>query len=218
MPDVGEITSRRGLDIGGVEQFLPEIAVRQTVVDAVLNGLPEARDERWRVEALLSDLGISANLLGLTAGDLSGGQQNRLMFARAVIAEPELLLLDEPTNHLDLATMRMFETFLNAYRGAFVLVSHDRAFLDTVVSETWFLRDGRLWCFDLPFSAARTALIEADDAARRSREAEERKIETLRASAKRLATGAAISTTRSLHAARRTWSGVSKEWRKKRPS
>ena len=83
--------------------------------------------------------------------------------------------------------MRVFESFLNAYRGAFVLVSHDRAFLDAVATTTWFLRDGRLWCFDLPFSEARAALAEADDAARRSREAEERKIEAVRASAKRLA-------------------------------
>ncbi len=187
VPDTGEITSRRGLKIGRVEQFLPETVAQQTVVDAVLSALPEARDERWRGEALLGDLGIAAGLFGVTAGDLSGGQQNRLMFARAVIAEPELLLLDEPTNHLDLATMRVFETFLNAYRGAFVLVSHDRAFLDAVVSETWFLRDARLYCFDLPFSAGRVALIEADEAALRSREAQERKIEALRASAKRLA-------------------------------
>ncbi len=109
------------------------------------------------------------------------------MFARAVIAEPELLLLDEPTNHLDLATLRVFESCLAGYRGAFVLVSHDRAFLDAVTDETWFLRDGRLWCFDLSFSDARNALDEADAAARRSREAEDRKIEAIRASAKRLA-------------------------------
>ena len=109
------------------------------------------------------------------------------MFARAVVGEPDLLLLDEPTNHLDLATLRIFEAFLQKYRGGFVLVSHDRAFLDAVVGTTWFLRDGRLSCFDLPFSAARAALEEQDDAARRTRAAEERRIESLRASAKRLA-------------------------------
>ncbi len=185
--DAGEIVYRRGLKVGRVEQFLPEAAARRSVVEAVLDGLPERSGERWRAEALLGELGIDSASFDLRAGDLSGGQQNRLMFARAVVAEPDLLLLDEPTNHLDLATMRVFESFLNAYRGAFVLVSHDRAFLDAVATTTWFLRDGRLWCFDLPFSEARAALAEADDAARRSREAEERKIEAVRASAKRLA-------------------------------
>jgi len=186
--DAGEIIYRRGLKVGRVEQFLPHASARRSVVDAVLEGLPEHGDERWRAEALLDELGIAATSFELRSGDLSGGQQNRLMFARAVIAEPDLLLLDEPTNHLDLATMRVFESYLNAYRGAFVLVSHDRAFLDAVATTTWFLRDGRLWCFDLPFSEARAALAEADDGARRSREAEERKIEAVRASAKRLAT------------------------------
>lgn len=185
--DAGEIIYKRGLKVGRVEQFLPEAAARRSVVDAVLDGLAEHNDERWRAEALLGELGIDSAAFDLQAGDLSGGQQNRLMFARAVVAEPDLLLLDEPTNHLDLATMRVFESYLNAYRGAFVLVSHDRAFLDAVATTTWFLRDGRLWCFDLPFSQARAALAEADDAARRSREAEERKIEAVRASAKRLA-------------------------------
>jgi ATP-binding cassette, subfamily F, member 3 len=185
--DTGEIIYRRGLKVGRVEQFLPEKTARRSVVEAVLDGLPERSDERWRAEALLGGLGIDSAAFDLRAGELSGGQQNRLMFARAVIAEPDLLLLDEPTNHLDLATMRVFESFLGAYRGAFVLVSHDRAFLDAVATTTWFLRDGRLWCFDLPFSGARAALAEADGAARRSREAEERKIEAVRASAKRLA-------------------------------
>ncbi|HEY6598765.1 MAG TPA: ABC-F family ATP-binding cassette domain-containing protein [Pseudomonadales bacterium] len=187
-PDSGDIIAARGLKIGRVEQFLPPAISNLNVVDAVLERLPGAQtDQRWRAEALLAELGIAASVAALATGDLSGGQQNRLMFARAVIAEPELLLLDEPTNHLDLATLRVFESYLAGYRGAFVLVSHDRAFLDAVTDETWFLRDGRLWCFDLSFSDAREALAEADAAARRSREAEDRKIEAIRASAKRLA-------------------------------
>jgi ATPase subunit of ABC transporter with duplicated ATPase domains len=188
-PDSGEIIVRRGLVVGRVEQFLPQTAVQLSVVDAV-RSTPAASSPppRWRAEALLLELGITTAAFELPAGALSGGQQNRLMFARAVIAEPDLLLLDEPTNHLDLATLRVFEAFLGAYRGGIVLVSHDRAFLDTVSDTTWFLRDGAISCFDLPFSAARAALAEADDAALRTRSAEERKIDALRASAKRLAT------------------------------
>jgi ATPase subunit of ABC transporter with duplicated ATPase domains len=187
-PDGGEIIVRRGLTIGRVEQFLPSAAAEKHVVECVLDGLQGSpTTERWRAEALLGELGIAQAAFELPARELSGGQQNRLMFARAVIGEPDLLLLDEPTNHLDLATLRIFEAFLQAYRGGFVLVSHDRAFLDAVAGTTWFLRDGRLSCFELPFSAARGALAEQDDAARRTRAAEERRIESLRASAKRLA-------------------------------
>jgi ATP-binding cassette, subfamily F, member 3 len=189
VPDAGEIVVRRGLKVGRVEQFLTPASAQRRVVDAVLDGLPGSpTEQRWRAEALLGELGIEATAFALPAHELSGGQQNRLMFARAVIGEPDLLLLDEPTNHLDLATLRVFETFLQAYQGGFVLVSHDRAFLDAVIDTSWFLRDGGLWCFDLPFSAARTALADQDGAARRTRAAEERRIEALRASAKRLAT------------------------------
>jgi ATPase subunit of ABC transporter with duplicated ATPase domains len=110
------------------------------------------------------------------------------MFARAVVSEPDLLLLDEPTNHLDLATLRYFESYLRSYRGAFLIVSHDREFLDAVTLETIVLRDAGLHRFALPYSAAEVELDAADDAAQRARAAEERKIEALRVSAKRLAT------------------------------
>jgi ATPase subunit of ABC transporter with duplicated ATPase domains len=109
------------------------------------------------------------------------------MLARALVRDPELLLLDEPTNHLDVATLEVFERVLREFRGSLILVSHDRHFLDAVTTTTLFLRDGRLYRFDLPFTQARIALIEADEAARDRRRAEERKIDDMRESAKRLA-------------------------------
>jgi len=186
-PDRGEVIRARSARIGRVEQFLPSEIASLALVEAVQWGSGPAI-ERWLAEAILTGLGFSGDELGFRTGQLSGGQQNRLMFARAVVREPDLLLLDEPTNHLDLATLRIFEEFLAGYRGGFLIVSHDRAFLDAVTSQTVFLRDGRLHHFDAPYSAARVALEAADDAARRARESEERRIETLRASAKRLAT------------------------------
>ncbi len=178
-PDRGEIRFRRTLRVQAVEQFLPPQLESFTAADAV-------GADRWQAEALLTVLGFSQAGLDYRVGDLSGGQQNRLMFARAVIQEPELLLLDEPTNHLDLATIVVFENYLRSLGSAFVLVSHDRAFLEAVTTRTVFLRDKKLYHFAGGYSAAKQDLDNMDDAAKHALANEERKIEALRTSAKRL--------------------------------
>lgn len=181
----GEVVRRRGLELARVEQFLPAELGAATVLEAVLGRTPNR--ESWRAETLLAELGFAEHEFAFATRDLSGGQQNRLMLARALVSEPEILLLDEPTNHLDLATLVLFERVLAGFRGAFLLVSHDRAFLDAVTGQTLFLRDGRLYHFDLPYTRARLALAEADAAAARSRRAEQARIDSLRQSAERLA-------------------------------
>ena len=178
-PEQGEIHFRRGLRVKTVEQFLPQSLTTQSAVSVVGN-------ERWQAESILTGLGFSSEALEYPVGDLSGGQQNRLMFARAVVGEPDLLLLDEPTNHLDLATIVKFEEQLANIRSAFVLVSHDRAFLDAITSRTLVLRDRRTYSFTGGYTEAQHNLGHMDEAAVRSRAAEERKIEAVRASAKRL--------------------------------
>ena len=178
-PDAGARRLRRGLRIRAVEQFLPAELAGETAVVAV-------GCERWQAEATLAELGFSEHALDLKVRDLSGGQQNRLMFARAVVSDPDLLILDEPTNHLDLATIVRFEDALTNFGNAFVLVSHDRSFLDAVTTQTMVLRDERIYRFTGGYSDAMQRLAEADEAAAKTRAAEERKIETLRASAKRM--------------------------------
>jgi len=189
-PDSGEISRRQGLRLGMVEQFLPEDVAKRTLLDAVQSRIPAAeRDaESYRAALVLDTLGFGDAQHGLIVSDLSGGQLNRLMLARALVNDPDLILFDEPSNHMDLATLARLEQYLaEEIRCAFVLVSHDRALLDGVTHRTLILRDETLHGFDLPYSAAREALTEMDIAAAAARADEEKKIAALRASAKRLA-------------------------------
>ncbi|MBN2386075.1 MAG: ABC-F family ATP-binding cassette domain-containing protein [Anaerolineales bacterium] len=85
-------------------------------------------------ENILVPLGLADLPLGQRVGELSGGQKTRLLLARLLLEEPNLLLLDEPTNHLDIAMLKWLEAWLEGYRGAALIVSHDRAFLDNTVT------------------------------------------------------------------------------------
>ena len=83
-----------------------------------------------RAEAILVGLGFAREAWELEVEKLSGGQKNRLGMARLLLAEPDVLLLDEPTNHLDVYGVEWLEEFLAAYKSAYVIISHDRYFLD----------------------------------------------------------------------------------------
>jgi ATP-binding cassette subfamily F protein 3 len=87
-----------------------------------------------RVETILSSLGLDALDREQPAGRLSGGQKTRLGLALALLDDPDVLLLDEPTNHLDIAMLEWLEGWLTGYRGAALIVSHDRTFLDRTVN------------------------------------------------------------------------------------
>lgn len=96
-----------------------------------------------RAEAILLGLGFSRDTWSLETEKLSGGQQNRLGLVRLLLAEPDVLLLDEPTNHLDVAGVEWLEEFLQSYAPAFVVISHDRYFLDRTSRRIIELENGR---------------------------------------------------------------------------
>ncbi len=98
----------------------------------------------YRLEEVLQGLGFRVEDHQRPAGTFSGGQQARLMLAKLLLESPDVLLLDEPTNHLDIATTRWVEDYLSRLRVAMVVVSHDRYFLDKVVTKIWELHRGRL--------------------------------------------------------------------------
>ncbi len=100
-----------------------------------------------RARAILDGLGVERAALDRPLGSLSGGWRMRVVLARLLLAAPELLLLDEPTNHLDLDAIEWLEAFLAEYDRAFVVVSHDRYFLNRMVRGVVELERGRLTAY-----------------------------------------------------------------------
>ena len=176
-PDDGLISLQQGLRRVFVPQE-PGFAPGACVFDAVAEGVAEARAlrERFELHADGDDLdAVQTRLEALDGwtweqrvaeslerlrldGDarvdaLSGGTKKRVALARALVARPELLLLDEPTNHLDVAAIEWLQELLVAWRGALVVVSHDRAFIDAVATRIVELDRGVLRSYPGRFSA-----------------------------------------------------------------
>ena len=130
------------------EQLLQEYG---SLSDAFENG------GGWQLESdaltVLTGLGFSATDAQRPVSEFSGGWQMRIALARLLFARPELLLLDEPTNHLDLESVRWLEAFLRTYDGAVIVVSHDRAFMDGMVSRIWSIEHSRIHLYKGDYSA-----------------------------------------------------------------
>ncbi|MCP4377956.1 MAG: ABC-F family ATP-binding cassette domain-containing protein, partial [bacterium] len=90
-----------------------------------------------RIEQVLTGLGFDKDIWSRPLANLSGGQRTRAYLAKLLLGAPDVLMLDEPTNHLDLETVEWLEGWLNSFRGALVVVSHDRYLLDNATTQTW---------------------------------------------------------------------------------
>jgi ATP-binding cassette subfamily F protein 3 len=99
------------------------------------------------IRGVLRGLKFAESDLNTPVGTLSGGQKTRLALARCLLGEPDLLILDEPTNYLDLDNLAWLEQYLRSYRGAVLVVSHDRYFLDTLAEVIYELERGAITCY-----------------------------------------------------------------------
>ncbi|MFN3937268.1 MAG: ATP-binding cassette domain-containing protein, partial [Gemmobacter sp.] len=135
-PDAGERLLGPGVTVGYMEQD-PDLSGHATLGEHAAAGLPAG--EAWRVEAAAEGLGFRPEAPVATA---SGGERRRATLARLMAQAPDLMLLDEPTNHLDIAAIGWLEERLAETRAAFVLISHDRAFLRRLTRATLWLDRG----------------------------------------------------------------------------
>ncbi len=129
------------------------------------------------VEKALSGLGFDKADFERRLSELSGGQKNRAMLARAILSSPDVLLLDEPTNHLDFQAVEFLEEYLARSKRAYLVVTHDRRFLDRVAEEIVDLENGRLSAYSGGYTAYRRQKAERVLSATRAFEKQQEFIE-----------------------------------------
>ena len=134
-PDSGAIIIPKNYRIGYVSQRLE--FNHDTILTEAISALPETqKDHHWKAEKILAGLGFNPAEFQRHPKAFSGGYQVRLNLAKALISEPDLLLLDEPTNFLDITSIRWIEQFLQTWPHEVMLITHDRSFMDRIVTHT----------------------------------------------------------------------------------
>lgn len=134
-PDAGSILIPKNYRIGYVTQQLG--FTQDNVLKEGMKGLSETQKEQhWKVEKVLAGLGFSVHDMERHPSEFSGGFQVRLNLAKVLVSDPDLLLLDEPTNYLDITSIRWIERFLNTWPRELILITHDRTFMDRIVTHT----------------------------------------------------------------------------------
>jgi ABC transport system ATP-binding/permease protein len=166
-PDAGRVSHRRDLRVAALPQTL-DLPPGATVRDLVLGTawLPSgfAAEHEWAgdagVRTVLAGLGMPHLGLDTAVEPMSGGERRRVALAALLVRESDLLILDEPTNHLDIAGINWLAAHLLGRRGALVVVTHDRWFLDAVATATWEVGDGTVRAYEGGYAAWTLARAE----------------------------------------------------------
>ncbi|WFE63858.1 ABC-F family ATP-binding cassette domain-containing protein [Micromonospora sp. WMMD714] len=168
-PDDGRVTHRRDLRVLWLPQALtltPEATVRDVVLGTAWLGQSMGAEHEWAgdagVRAILDGLGMPHLGLDQPVGPMSGGERRRVALAALLVRESDLLILDEPTNHLDVGGVDWLARHLVGRRGALVVVTHDRWFLDAVCTTTWEVADQTVRAYEGGFAAWTLARAERE--------------------------------------------------------
>ncbi|HRD65993.1 MAG TPA: ATP-binding cassette domain-containing protein [Candidatus Competibacter sp.] len=143
-PGAGQVQHGTKLEIAYFDQLREQLDPEQSVLDSVAGGREtiEINGQRRHIIGYLGDFLFTAQRVRSPVKSLSGGERNRLLLARLFTKPANLLVMDEPTNDLDLETLELLEELLLDYTGTLLLVSHDRAFLDNVVTSCLVFESG----------------------------------------------------------------------------
>lgn len=139
--DRGDISTPNGYKIGFLDQHIS--FSKPTLLEEAMSDLPEEMQyQTYKVEKILFGLGFGQQDMDRDPREFSGGYQLRINLTKCLLQEPNLLLLDEPTNYLDILSLRWMRQFLKSYRGEIIIITHDRDFMDSVVSHTMGIHRG----------------------------------------------------------------------------
>lgn len=164
-PDEGAITKGNHVRMEYLAQN-PEFDDNKTILENVTSHLKHV-SKGWNVEgeakAMLGKLGITD--LGLLPSQMSGGQRKRAALVRTLLTPADILILDEPTNHLDNEMAEWLEGYLQSFRGAFVMITHDRYFLDKVTNKIVEIDKGKLYTYETNYTGFLQLKLEREEMA-----------------------------------------------------
>ena len=155
---VFDYLSQMEIDLAALNQ---KIARRPENIDSLIEEQMRLMEEherlggltyKSRTRAALLGLGFTEDDFSMNVGSLSGGQRSKLCLAKLLLSRSNLLLLDEPTNHLDIQSVNWLEGFLRDFKGAMIIISHDRYFLDNVTNKTIELEHSKTMCYKGSYS------------------------------------------------------------------
>ena len=151
-PDTGTVTRANNIVVRYLPQT-PDFHKDTTVLEAVMEG-NRTHENEWSLESdaktMLQRLGIAD--YDLKVDTMSGGQRKRVALANTLLSKADILVLDEPTNHLDSAMADWLEEYLRAYKGALVMVTHDRYFLDSVSNRIVEIDKGKIYSYQTNYT------------------------------------------------------------------
>ncbi len=193
-PDQGEVIIGNAVRVAYLPQN-PDFDDEATVLEQIFKNNEPSGTNTWQAESeaktILTRLGIYD--FDAIIGTLSGGQRKRVALAGALLDPADLLILDEPTNHIDNETVAWLEQYLNRRRGALVMITHDRYFLDRVVNRIIELENGRLYSYPGNYSKYLELKLERHQ---QERSAELKRLNILRNELKWIKRGARARTTK----------------------